>query len=316
MSEATSTQKTIAFVPKKRKTEYALNATQAAKLASMAKEALNGKEAKVSPEEVAWLASLPKLSTAYANLLPRPTLYLPDAEGVEDKDTAPQQGLMIREWRDILAPEFKRKYWVKLCVELDHQQSMGARIIPSIDLIFSALNLCPPNDVRVVILAQDPYPRANHACGIALSVPHGVEIPPSLEVIYQEINRDIPDYKIPNHGCLEHWCKQGVLLLNTILTTVARTSNAHKELGWEKFTDAVISSISNRKTNVVFLLWGYVAQEKLSSMSSFPFKKHLVLKAGHPSPKSTGGMNPFIGCKHFSKCNTFLKSKGKAPILW
>ncbi len=231
---------------------------------------------------------------------------------MEEVEEVEEEGLLIQEWHTILRPEFKRKYWVKLCVELDKLAHMGRYIIPSIDIIFSALNLCPPSTVKVVLVGQDPYPSPQNACGCSFSVPHGVRIPESLQRVFQELKNDIPGYKVPNHGCLEHWCKQGVLLLNSILTTTAQQCNAHKDLGWEKFTDAIIHWAGNRKSNLVFMLWGSTAQKKCSSV---PFKKHLILKCCHPSPK-VNGMIKFLGCKHFSKANAYLIKHKNSPIHW
>jgi len=169
----------------------------------------------------------------------------------------------------------------------------------------------PIKDVKVVILGQDPYHGPRQAHGLCFSVQKGVPPPPSLINIYKELKSDIPGFEIPNHGDLTGWAKQGVLLLNAVLTVDAGNANSHKDKGWEKVTDAVISWISKNLNDVVFLLWGNYAQKKASVVDK---KKHHLLQSVHPSPLSAH--RGFLGCKHFSKCNELLEKNGKEPVNW
>lgn len=183
-------------------------------------------------------------------------------------------------------------------------------VYPPQELIFNAFEHCHFEDVKVVILGQDPYHGEGQAHGLAFSVPDGIKKPPSLQNIYKELYSTI-DRTIPESGNLERWAAQGVLLLNTTLTVEAGKAGSHRGLGWEQFTDAVIQAISDKKEHVVFMLWGNDAKQKGKNIDT---AKHLILTAPHPSPLSahTG----FFGCKHFSRANEYLKEHGKKPIVW
>lgn len=183
-------------------------------------------------------------------------------------------------------------------------------VYPPADDIFNALHLTALKDVKVLVLGQDPYHGANQAHGLSFSVLPGQRIPPSLRNIYQELHDDL-GCGIPNNGYLEKWAKQGVLMLNTVLTVRAHKANSHQGKGWEHFTDAIIEAVNAQDRPIVYLLWGRPAQKK-SSMLNNP--RHLVLKAPHPSPYSAD--TGFFGCRHFSQANEFLQSHGIAPIDW
>lgn len=214
-----------------------------------------------------------------------------------------------KQWRGLLSDQFKQQYWQDLesFVEGEYKTT---NVFPIKDLVFNALNSTSPSDIKVVILGQDPYHGPGQAHGLCFSVPDGVKIPPSLRNIYKEISNDIGG-QIPESGNLEGWAKQGVLLLNATLTVQAGKAGSHQKKGWETFTDSVIRTISGNSEHVVFLLWGNYAQSKKDLIDT---KKHLVLEAPHPSPLSAH--RGFLGCKHFSKTNTYLKSKGKKQIKW
>lgn len=214
-----------------------------------------------------------------------------------------------KSWKIALADEFKKPYFKELA-EFTRGEYLKGRIYPPPKYIFHAFELCPYDTVRVVILGQDPYHGKGQAHGLCFSVPDGVAIPPSLQNIYKEIHDDLGS-AIPKTGNLEHWAKQGVLLLNATLTVSAGNPGSHQGRGWEEFTDAVIKNLSDTKEHIVFLLWGKYAQEKGKVIDG---KKHLVLKAAHPSPYSAA--NGFFGCKHFSKTNDYLKSIGEQQIEW
>lgn len=212
-------------------------------------------------------------------------------------------------WDDILKDEFDKQYYLELR-EFLIKEYKSHLIYPDKYKIFEALKLTDYEDVKIVILGQDPYHGPNQAHGLAFSVSLGVPIPPSLLNIYKELERDI-NFRIPNHGYLVDWSKQGVLLLNTALTVRAGMANSHRGKGWEIFTDQVIRLLSLREKPMVFLLWGKNAAEKEALIDT---SKHLVLKAPHPSPLSAH--RGFLGCGHFSKANEFLTKKSIAPINW
>lgn len=199
---------------------------------------------------------------------------------------------------------------VQLRTYLLAEKASGKQIYPRGREWFRALDLTPLDKVRVVILGQDPYHGPGQAHGLCFSVKPGVRPPPSLVTIYKELQSDLG---IPraNHGFLEHWAQQGVLLLNSVLTVEMAKAASHQKKGWERFTDAVIRLVNAKDQPVVFMLWGAYAQKKAAFVDA---EKHLVLKAAHPSPLSAH--NGFLGCRHFSQCNTFLESKGLAPIDW
>lgn len=212
-------------------------------------------------------------------------------------------------WDDILKDEFDKQYYLELR-EFLIKEYKSHLIYPDKHKIFEALKLTDYEDVKIVILGQDPYHGPNQAHGLAFSVSLGVPIPPSLLNIYKELERDM-NFRIPNHGYLVDWSKQGVLLLNTALTVRAGMANSHRGKGWEVFTDQVIRHLSLREKPMVFLLWGKNAAEKEALIDT---SKHLVLKAPHPSPLSAH--RGFLGCGHFSKANEFLIKNSIAPINW
>jgi uracil-DNA glycosylase len=177
-------------------------------------------------------------------------------------------------------------------------------------LVFDAFNQCPLKKLKVIIIGQDPYHGPNQANGLSFSVSKGVTIPPSLKNIFKEISNNIPTFTTPIHGDLSYWAKQGVLLLNAILTVEANKPGSHKKMGWEEFTNEVITKLNHEKTNLVFLLWGNFAQSKAVLIDA---NKHLVLTAAHPSPLARGA---FFGNKHFSKTNAYLKLNNQVPIDW
>ena len=190
------------------------------------------------------------------------------------------------------------------------EKAAGKQIYPKGSEWFRAMDLTPLDQVRVVILGQDPYHGPGQAHGLCFSVKPGVPPPPSLGNIYKELQADLGISR-PPHGFLEHWAQQGVLLLNSVLTVEAGKAASHQGKGWERFTDAVIQLVNAREVPVVFLLWGAYAQKKAAFVDG---TRHLVLKAAHPSPLSAH--NGFLGCRHFSQCNAFLESKGLVPIDW
>jgi len=190
------------------------------------------------------------------------------------------------------------------------EEYRSRQIFPNPDDIFNAFHLTPLKDVKVVILGQDPYHNDGQAHGLCFSVKPDVEVPPSLVNIYKELQDDL-GCRIPNNGYLVKWAKQGVLMLNTVLTVRAHQANSHRGIGWEQFTDAVIRAVDAQDRPIVFLLWGRPAQMKKSMLHN---PKHLILEAPHPSPLSA--YRGFFGCKHFSQTNAFLEKNGLAPIDW
>jgi uracil-DNA glycosylase len=214
-------------------------------------------------------------------------------------------------WKDSLFKEFDKQYFSELKTFLNGEANKKKKIYPAKQDIFAALNHCSFDNVKVVILGQDPYQTPNFAHGLSFSVRPGIQVPKSLINIYKELSTDIPGFKTPKHGTLTKWADQGVLLLNTVLTVEDNLSNAHKGKGWEKITDEIIRTICSKKKNVVFMLWGRQSQDKSSMIDA---KKHLILKSAHPSPLSAS--KGFFGCKHFSKCNTYLSRCGIQEIEW
>lgn len=213
-------------------------------------------------------------------------------------------------WKIPLLPEFESAYMSALRAFLLAEKKAGKRVYPKGAEWFRALDLTPLDKVRVVILGQDPYHGEGQAHGLCFSVKAGVRPPPSLVNIYKEIESDL-GIRPPAHGFLEHWARQGVLLLNSVLTVEQGQPASHQGKGWERFTDAVVRLVNAQETPVVFMLWGNYAQRKAEFVDA---QKHFVLKAAHPSPFSAH--NGFLGCRHFSKANAFLESKGLAPIDW
>ena len=213
-------------------------------------------------------------------------------------------------WKEILKNEFHQPWFQQIVLHIKTEKSQGKTIYPPGPQIFNAFDTTPFDHVKVVILGQDPYHAPGQAHGLCFSVQNGVPPPPSLVNIYKELQDDT-GFRIPNHGNLTNWAKQGVFLLNASLTVRSGEPMSHSKIGWAQFTDTVIKKISEQKTNVVFLLWGKFAQEKRALIDE---SKHLVLKAAHPSPLSAHA--GFFGCKHFSKTNEYLVSKGIAPVDW
>lgn len=218
-------------------------------------------------------------------------------------------GAIQNDWLTPLSPEFKKPYYAGLYKKIREEYSKQ-QIFPPADEIFTAFELTPLSEVKVVIIGQDPYHGEGQAHGLCFSVKPYIETPPSLVNIYKELNTDLGCY-IPNNGYLTKWAKQGVLLLNTVLTVRAHQANSHRGIGWEKFTDAAIRILNEQDRPIVYLLWGKPAQAKKSMLNN---PKHLILEAPHPSPLSA--YRGFFGCQHFSKTNEFLKENGLEPIDW
>lgn len=213
-------------------------------------------------------------------------------------------------WKDALKGEFEKPYFQDIKTFLLAEKAKGKTIFPPGPLIFNAFNSTPFDKVKVVILGQDPYHNPGEAHGLCFSVPIGIKTPPSLLNIYKELERDIPGFVRPNHGCLEKWTSEGVLLLNAMLTVEKNQPASHQKIGWQTFTDAVIKNLSEQRSGIVFMLWGNFAKSKSALIDS---QKHFVLSAAHPSPLAG---NAFSGCAHFSKANELLAQQGKEPINW
>jgi uracil-DNA glycosylase len=213
-------------------------------------------------------------------------------------------------WKEILKDEFNKPYFQQIVLHLKTERSQGKTIYPPGSLIFNAFNTTTFDNVKVVILGQDPYHGAGQAHGLCFSVQNGVPPPPSLINIFKELHDDV-GVPIPNHGNLTHWAQQGVFLLNASLTVRAAEPMSHSKIGWADFTNAVIKKISDEKEHVVFILWGKFAQEKRVLINE---GKHCILRSVHPSPLSASG--GFFGCKHFSQANQYLISKGIDPVDW
>ncbi len=219
-------------------------------------------------------------------------------------------GMIVNDWQPAIQAEFKKPYYKEL-YQFVKEEYRTHVIYPPSDDIFNALHLTPLSEVKVLILGQDPYHNDHQAHGLSFSVlPDQKEIPPSLQNIYKELADDMECY-IPNNGFLEKWAKQGVLLLNTVLTVRAHQANSHQGRGWEQFTDAVIQAVNAQDRPVVYMLWGKPAQTKIPMLNN---PKHLILKAPHPSPLSA--YRGFFGCRHFSQANAFLTAHGAKPIDW
>jgi uracil-DNA glycosylase len=214
-----------------------------------------------------------------------------------------------KSWHEQLKNEIGQPYVQELKHFLDEEKKYGKPIYPPEDLVFNSFLLTPYDKVKVVIVGQDPYHGAGQAHGLCFSVLPGITPPPSLKNIYKELETDLGLLR-PSHGCLTSWGKQGVLLLNATLTVRAGEPKSHYGRGWERFTDAVIDLLAKRPDPIVFLLWGKSAEEKCHKVIG---THHAVFKAAHPSPYSAAG---FLGCRHFSKANEFLKKYGKEPIDW
>jgi len=212
-------------------------------------------------------------------------------------------------WKQLLEDEFSNPYFREL-VEFVKNAYQTKTIYPKGENIFKAFDLCPVDQVKVVILGQDPYHGPGQAHGLSFSVQEGLPFPPSLLNIFKELKSDL-DVPVPSHGNLEKWARQGVLLLNATLTVEAHNAGSHQKKGWEEFTDAVVKKLADQKEHLVFMLWGAYARKKAGIISD---SKHLKLYAPHPSPLSAH--RGFLGCKHFSKTNDYLLKNGLSPIVW
>lgn len=220
------------------------------------------------------------------------------------------QILLVDSWKQVLEAEFKKEYMIKLKQFLVDELKQSKVIYPLPREIFSALNLTTPEDVKVVIVGQDPYHGPNQAHGLCFSVKPGVRHPPSLQNIYRELQRDLGGSG-PPQGHLVPWASQGVLLLNSILTVEKGLPGSHANKGWEIFTDRILKVLNDTRENIVFLLWGSYAQKKGHFLDK---QRHCVLSAPHPSPFSAH--KGFLGCSHFSRANSYLVEKRRRPIQW
>ncbi len=217
---------------------------------------------------------------------------------------------ITNDWLPVVETECRKPYYKELYKFVKDEYATRV-IYPPSDDVFNAFHMTPLSEVKVLILGQDPYHEPNQAHGLSFSVPvDQMQIPPSLQNIYKELHDDLGCY-IPDNGNLVKWAKQGVLMLNTVLTVRAHEANSHKDKGWEKFTDAIIQAVNAKDEPVVYMLWGSPAQKKIPMLNN---PKHLILKTVHPSPLSA--YRGFFGCKHFSKCNEFLEANGLKPIDW
>jgi uracil-DNA glycosylase len=213
-------------------------------------------------------------------------------------------------WSDILSDEKEKEYFKNVIQFINNEKAQGKTIFPPKSLIFNALQHTPFNEVKTVILGQDPYHGPGQAHGLSFSVPDGVPLPPSLKNIYKEIESDL-GIAPSKSGNLLRWAKQGVLLLNAVLSVEASRAGSHADKGWEIFTDKIIESLATKKEHLVFILWGNYARKKASKVDP---ERHLILASAHPSPLSAH--NGFFGCKHFSKCNEYLRSHNICEIDW
>ncbi|MDX1303333.1 uracil-DNA glycosylase [Photobacterium sp.] len=214
-------------------------------------------------------------------------------------------------WHEIIEQEKQQSYFQYIEQFVATERAEGKVIYPAEQDVFNAFDSTPFNQVKVVILGQDPYHGPDQAHGLSFSVLPGVKIPPSLANMYKELATDIPGFEIPNHGCLQGWAGQGVLLLNTVLTVERGQAHSHAKIGWETFTDRIIDTLDRHLEGVVFLLWGAHAQKKGRRIDD---EKHHVLKSAHPSPLSA--YRGFFGCQHFSQTNLLLKQMNKPEINW
>lgn len=214
-------------------------------------------------------------------------------------------------WAELISLEKQKPYLVDTYSYIQKRKAQGKEVFPQESDIFTAFELTPLKNVKVVILGQDPYHGAGQAHGLCFSVNEGITVPPSLRNIYKELAVDIDDFVIPMHGNLTSWAKQGVLMLNTVLTVEAGEAHSHKKLGWEKFTDVVIDTLNQQTSPIIFILWGAHAQKKGKHIDQ---NKHKILAGPHPSPLSAH--RGFFGCRHFSQANQYLVELGKSPIDW
>ncbi|WP_417761973.1 uracil-DNA glycosylase [Shewanella sp.] len=214
-------------------------------------------------------------------------------------------------WKSLLNKERNQPYFRQILHTVNELRAAGKTIYPPQADTFNAFKLTPFEQLKVVIIGQDPYHGHGQAHGLSFSVPFGINPPPSLQNIFLELQHTVRGFNMPNHGNLNHWAEQGVLLLNTVLTVEAGQAHSHAELGWERFTDTVIAQIDQHSQGVAFLLWGRHAGEKTAQVNK---NKHLVLRAAHPSPFSAN--KGFFGCNHFNLANEYLRQQGKTPIDW
>ena len=212
-------------------------------------------------------------------------------------------------WKMALKEVFEQPYFTKLATFLRQEKAAKKIVYPPGPLIFNAFNTTPFDQVKVVILGQDPYHNPKEAMGLSFSVPKGVKIPPSLRNIYKELNTDL-GIPVPNHGDLTKWAEQGVFLLNAMLTVEKNKPRSHQKIGWQDFTNAVIQTLSQQREGLVFMLWGGFAKKKAELINQ---EQHKILQAAHPSPLAGGA---YFGSKHFSQANEYLESRGEQPIDW
>ncbi|HEB7716833.1 TPA: uracil-DNA glycosylase [Campylobacter coli] len=213
------------------------------------------------------------------------------------------------DWKEFLKEEFNKNYFLEIKKRYIQALNNNAIIYPPANLTFNAFNLTPLDELKIVLLGQDPYHQPNQAMGLSFSVPYGVKIPPSLLNIYKELKTDL-NIEPSKSGDLSSWAKQGILLLNSIFSVEAGKPASHSSWGWQEFSDAVISKLSLEKSGLIFMLWGNYAKSKKALIDT---NKHSILEAAHPSPLARTG---FLGCKHFSKANEILRNLGKNPINW
>lgn len=217
----------------------------------------------------------------------------------------------MKTWSDIIGPLKKTESFKHVLDFVAQRRAAGDIIYPEDKNIFNAFKYTTFDKLKIVIIGQDPYHEPHQAMGLSFSVPAGVPVPPSLQNIFKELHADVPGFSIPPHGCLIPWAKQGVLLLNSVLTVKKGEANSHHNQGWEDFTDGVVQAINDNCEGIVFMLWGAAAKQKCKNVDR---NKHLVLEASHPSPLSA--YRGFFGCKHFSQANTYLYQQGKTIVNW
>lgn len=222
----------------------------------------------------------------------------------------PEDIKLAPSWKAVLIEEFQQPYFLTIKRTLLEAKSSGKTIYPPGKLMFNAFDQTPFNAVKVVIIGQDPYHQPNQAMGLSFSVPKNTRIPPSLLNIYKELERSIAGFERPNHGDLSAWAQQGVLLLNASLSVEQGKAGSHSKIGWQHFTNAVISALSQQRNGIIFMLWGNFAKQKAQLIDP---NKHHILSAIHPSPLAGG---KFIGCNHFAQANDILISRGDTPINW
>nr|WP_309250987.1 uracil-DNA glycosylase [Anaerobiospirillum thomasii] len=219
--------------------------------------------------------------------------------------------MCVKTWHDIIGPLKGSESFQNVLHYVAVKRAEGDEIYPPDSAVFNAFKYTAFDKLKVVIVGQDPYHEPGQAMGLAFSVPVGVKTPPSLANIYRELKDDMPGFSVPEHGCLIPWARQGVLLLNSVLTVKSGEANSHHNQGWEDFTDGVIKALNDNCENLVFMLWGNSAKAKCKDVDR---ERHLVLEAAHPSPLSA--YRGFLGCRHFSKANTYLHEHGKTVINW